>query len=141
MTITLAIHPFKDKELPMLRLIRRQEGRRYVEVEHPGGWCMQIPIQWTNLSIQVEPPVIEGQEVRLSANGLSKLAAAVQISKNQRTNPPKTGGHTNSTRFADAPSIEERPRIRNHKTRSNKRLGNVGSQDVARKINRHGKES
>ncbi|MCY1074310.1 hypothetical protein [Archangium lansingense] len=36
-TVTLPIHPLKGVELPVARFIRSQDGRRYVDVEHPPG--------------------------------------------------------------------------------------------------------
>jgi len=126
----------------MLRLIRRQDGRRYVEAEHPGGWCMWVPIEWTNLSIQVDPFFVEGREVHLSPSGLSKLAAAVHIAKSQKTaSLDKTGQQASSASLVDVSSIASQQRVRDHATPCDRRLGNARPQNVARKNKRHGEES
>lgn len=126
----------------MLRLIRRQDGRRWVEAEHPGGWCMQVPIEWTNLSIQIEPFFVEGQEVRLSANGLSKLATALCFMKSQKaTSLNSTGEQAGSTGLTDVSSIETQSVVSDHAMQCDRRLGNANPQNVARKIKRHGEES
>ncbi|MFE8600322.1 hypothetical protein [Archangium violaceum] len=47
-TVTLPVHPLKGVKLPVVRFIRSQDGRRYVDVEHPPGQYMRLPLEWTD---------------------------------------------------------------------------------------------
>jgi hypothetical protein len=83
-TVTLPIHPLKGVALPVARFIRSQDGRRYVDVEHPPGQYMRLPLEWTDRSPPLVPPSVGGREVRLSIPALLKLAQAVQAALEQR---------------------------------------------------------
>jgi hypothetical protein len=87
-TITLPTHPLQGVQLPVIRTARSQDGRRYVDVEHPPGWCMRLPIEWTDRSSPQVPPSIGGREVRLGISALLKLADAVEVALRQEHTPP-----------------------------------------------------
>jgi hypothetical protein len=87
-TVTLPIHPLKGVALPVARFIRSQDGRRYVDVEHPPGQYMRLPLEWTDRSPPLVPPSVGGREVRLSVPALLELAQAVQAALEQRRGSP-----------------------------------------------------
>ena len=87
-TVTLPVHPLKGVKLPVVRFIRSQDGRRYVDVEHPPGQYMRLPLEWTDRSPPLVPPSVGGREVRLSVPALLKLAQAVQAALEQRRGSP-----------------------------------------------------
>jgi hypothetical protein len=57
-TVTLPIHPLKGVELPVARFIRSQDGRRYVDVEHPPGQYMRLLLSdnYTSPATTITPP-------------------------------------------------------------------------------------
>jgi hypothetical protein len=77
-TITLPAHPLRDRSLPLVRLVRAQEGDGYADVEHPDGGPFHVPLGWTDRAAPTSVPQSEGREVRLSAAGLLQMAAAVR---------------------------------------------------------------
>ena len=87
-TITLPVHPLKGVALPVARFIRSQDGRRYVDVEHPPGRYMRLPIEWTDRGPPLVPPSVNGQEARLSVPALLKLAQFVQAALERRRGSP-----------------------------------------------------
>ncbi|MFY0583894.1 DUF5953 family protein [Cystobacter fuscus] len=89
-TVTLPAHPLKGMELPVVRFIRSQEGRRYVDVEHPPGQYMRLPLEWTDRSPPFVPPSVGGREVRLSIPALLELASAVQVALGRTQGPSAT---------------------------------------------------
>jgi hypothetical protein len=91
-TITLPTHPLRGVQLPVIRTARSQDGRRYIDVEHPPGWCMRLPIEWTDRSSPLVPPSIGGREVRLGISALLKLADAVEVAlRQEHALPPASG--------------------------------------------------
>ena len=97
MTVTLPIHPLKGVALPVARFIRSQDGRRYVDVEHPPGRYMRLPLEWTDRSPPLVPPSIGGREVRLSVPALLKLAQVVQAALERIRGPPATPAAARTT--------------------------------------------
>ena len=77
--ITLPVHPLRGSRLPVVRVHRRRNGRRYLDVEHPYGWVIRVPAEWTDRVVTCSPPAIEGREARASAGALSLLAAALDV--------------------------------------------------------------
>ena len=96
-TVTLPIHPLKGVELPVARFIRSQDGRRYVDVEHPAGRYMRLPLEWTDRSPPLVPPSVGGRDVRLSVPALLKLAQAVQAALERILGPPATPAAARTT--------------------------------------------
>ncbi len=111
-TVTLPIHPLKGMELPVARFIRSQDGRRYVDVEHPPGQYMRLPLEWTDRSSPLVPPSVGGREVRLSVPALLKLAQAVQAALEQRRGSPAvpTPAAKHTLRPARSPSLRRKRR-------------------------------
>src|SRR5512132_2372998 len=88
-TITLPAHPLRNRPLPLVRLVRAQEGDSYAAVEHPDGGPFRVPLEWTDRAPPTAMPQIEGRDVRLSADGLRRMAAAVRAD-----DPTHVGGKT-----------------------------------------------
>jgi hypothetical protein len=103
-TITLPVHPLRGVRLPVVRTIRNQDGRRYIDVEYPRGWSLRLPIEWTDRSSPWVPPTVEGHEVRLSVSALLKLAGAVEVALGQEQAPPTPSGPAAEPRFIHASS-------------------------------------
>jgi hypothetical protein len=83
-TITLPVHPLKGVALPVYRFIRSQDGRRYVDVEHPAGQYMRLPLEWTDRAPPLVPPSVDGRAACLSVPALLELASAVQVALSGR---------------------------------------------------------
>ena len=65
MTITLPVHPLRGVPLVVIRDgIRARDGRRYVEVEHPGGWALRVPVDWTDQVVGQIPGDCGGRTAR-----------------------------------------------------------------------------
>jgi len=46
--ITMRIHPLVGQPLLLVRALRRRNGRRDLDLEHPGGWVIRVPESWTD---------------------------------------------------------------------------------------------
>ena len=89
-TVTLRGHPLQGVRLPVTQAFRTQDGQRYVIVEHPSGFNLQLPVEWTDRSAPLVPPIIGGRHSRLSIASLLKLARAVQVGLEQGVERPST---------------------------------------------------
>jgi hypothetical protein len=98
-TVTLPVHPFRGRQLVLIRSTVSADGRRYVQVEGPKREVIVLPEEWTDRGAPVAPPRVGGREVLLSARGLVELARTVadtldrgprqpQISPQPTFNPP-----------------------------------------------------
>lgn len=109
-TVTLPIHPLKGVALPVARFIRSQDGRRYVDVEHPPGRYMRLPLAWTDRASPLVPPSVGGRAARLSVPALLELASAVQVAlgrlRGSSAMPPAVAGPT--LRHVDVSTPEAR---------------------------------
>src|SRR6266567_1805240 len=47
-TIVLPVHRLVGERLRVVRTERDRTGRRYVTAEHPGGWWIRLPLEWTD---------------------------------------------------------------------------------------------
>jgi hypothetical protein len=65
--------------LPVVRYVRGQDGREQVDAEHPRGWTIRLPVEWTDRAAPASPPCLNGQEVRLAARGLLELGRAIRV--------------------------------------------------------------
>jgi hypothetical protein len=72
------VHPLRGTPLAVLRTVRSQEGQQYVDVEHPKGGLIRVPLEWTDRRTPVAMVVVAGQQGRLNAPALLKLAEAVE---------------------------------------------------------------
>ncbi len=78
MTVTLPVHPLKGMRLPVLRWVRSQDGQRFVIIEHPRGWSIQLPVEWTDQASCWTPARIGDKEVKFTVRSLLALAEAVE---------------------------------------------------------------
>lgn len=131
----------KGVQLPILAWVRRQDGRRYVEVEHPGGWNLWLPLEWTNLSIQTEVHCIHGQEVRLSPSGLFKLAAAIAVAKSQKMTLMSISKKACSMDLLDVSSSKNQPEFSSHKMQHHRGVGNADTQNDSSRVQGGGEKS
>jgi hypothetical protein len=90
-TVTLPVHALAGKKLPVVHLMRGDDGRRYVLAEHPGGWSIRLPIEWTDRAPPSPAPRVRDREVRVDARGLLALAAAVGVAC-EKLGPPDRSG-------------------------------------------------
>ena len=143
-TVTLPVHPLKGVKLPVTRFIRSQDGRRYVDVEHPPGQYMRLPVEWTDRSPPLVPPSVEGRAVRLSVPALLELAGAVQVALGRTHGPSATplapGGATLTHASMSLPEI--RPAVggiaHGGKTATARHVGRPAAQGAARRNRRRG---
>lgn len=75
--VTYPIHPLRGQQLQVVVHVRTHDGQRFVDVQHPLGGAIRLPVDWTDLGASLMPPVIEGREVKLAIEVLLELAAAV----------------------------------------------------------------
>jgi hypothetical protein len=106
-TITLPIHPLVGVRLALIRQVRSIDGkRRYIDAEHPCGWTIRLPIEWTDRAPSLLAPRVGDREIRLAAAGLLKVAAAVEVALGQKLD--RVTISEQMVRHADA-RLEERP--------------------------------
>jgi hypothetical protein len=94
--VTLPVHPLKEKRLPVLAWVRGQDGRRYVDAEHPRGWTIRLPLEWTDRCAALMPPSLNGHEVRLAVPGLLELARAIEVALVPCQEAPQRGAEENA---------------------------------------------
>ena len=73
-TITLPIHPLRGRSFPLVQ----RYGHDQVLVESAPGVHLRLPASWTDLRPRLEPPTIDGHEVRLDARAMQDLAHLVR---------------------------------------------------------------
>jgi hypothetical protein len=137
-TITLPVHPLKGVELPVARFLRSQDGRRYVDVEHPAGQYMRLPLEWTDRAPPLVPPSVEGRAARLCVPALLELASAVQVAlsghQSSSAAPLADGGPT--LRHAAVSIPEDRPAMGSpapgSKTATAQQVGHPAAQGALR---------
>jgi len=143
-TVTLPAHPLKGVKLPVIRFIRSQDGRRYVDVEHPPGQYMRLPVEWTDRSPPLVPPSVGGRAVHLSVPTLLELASAVQVAL------ARTHGRAATSLAQSGPTLthanvstpELRPAVggtaRGGKTATARHVGRPAAQSAAHRNRRRG---
>lgn len=77
-TVTLPVHPFKGMRLRVVRAVYSRGSQRYIDAEHPRGWTIRLPVEWTDRSKSWILPLLDGHSVKLHAGGLLNLAKAVE---------------------------------------------------------------
>jgi hypothetical protein len=91
--VTLSVHPLFGLPLPVVQYVRDRDGRRYIEAEHPRGWTIRLPVEWTDRGAPLTPPRLNGREVKAYAKDLLRLANAIAArDKNGGRVPPPAGG-------------------------------------------------
>jgi hypothetical protein len=80
----MAVHPLVGTSLLVLKWVRDQRGRRYVDLQHPGGFTMRVPIEWTDRSPPRALPQVEGRAVHLALGGLLQMANAVEVALGEK---------------------------------------------------------
>ena len=146
MTVTLPVHPLVGARLTVVRFVRHQDGRRYIDVEHPRGWTLRLPLDWTDRAASWAPPRISGCEVRLAVRGLVQLARAVDAALCRKldhsvevpTLPEHREGAGSDVRASSAGGeTADRQRVDHavggDSTRRTRCVGDSGSQDAARR--------
>lgn len=76
-TVTLPIHPLHGLALPFVREIRDRDGRRHLELEHPRGWVIRLPADWTDRGVSQTGLVVDGRIVYASATAMRRLSIEV----------------------------------------------------------------
>jgi hypothetical protein len=140
-TITLPVHPLAGQQLAVVRHVRSVDGqRRYVDAEHPRGWTIRLPVEWTDRGSPQAPPRIGKREIRIGASGLLKLAAAVEVALGEKLD--LISQSEQMARYTDAGS-EGQPRsvvgaASECAARCARRVGRARSQDAVRRDRRPG---
>jgi hypothetical protein len=93
-SVTFPVHPLRGMSLAVVRIVRHHSGQQYVDVEHPKGGFIRLPLEWTDRRAPVVEPVAGGQQVRLDALALLKLAEAVEevLGRALSSEPTAVGG-------------------------------------------------
>ena len=73
-TITLPIHPLVGHALPLVREVRDRHRRLFLDVEHPRGWTLRVPADWTDRG---PPTPTTSQPILGSVRGLRRLGRQV----------------------------------------------------------------
>jgi hypothetical protein len=74
-TVTLPIHPLRGASLRVLRSWGRPEREQFIEVEHPSGGSLRLPLRWTDRG----QPVPVSESARSTARELLRLTRAVRL--------------------------------------------------------------
>ncbi|QSQ27272.1 hypothetical protein JY651_21185 [Pyxidicoccus parkwayensis] len=126
-------------QLVVMRIVRSQSGQQYVDVEHPQGGFIRLPLEWTDRRTPTVPAVSGGRQVRLSAPALLKLAEAVEEGL-KRPLPPKPAAlPARESRFnhASTAGAPRRPAlvapVRGSPKPVGERLGQPAAQGAARR--------
>ncbi|WP_373372238.1 hypothetical protein [Sorangium atrum] len=131
------MHPLKGQRLPVVSSVRGQDGRRYVDAEHPQGWTIRLPIEWTDRAGPGVTPRWHGREVRLDARGLLELARAVRTALDLHREEPNTQTVASAKASQPAHASAEDPSVvdapRNNAARSAGRVGHARPQDPPRR--------
>jgi hypothetical protein len=135
-TVTLPIHPLRGRRLILVRTLRAQDGQQYVDVEHPEGWHLRLPVEWTDRAPPLVPPRVGGKQVHLTLAGLLKAAAAVEEALSRKPVPPAPHPPAAGPNFTHARHSKPRPTLGGHTTRRAKqgarRPGDAAAQGPAR---------
>ena len=92
--MTLPVHPLRGLALPVVQVVRSRDGRRYIEAEHPRGWTIRLPMEWTDRAAPLAPARVAGREAKVHTRDLLRLADAVATKDGGggRIPPPTAGG-------------------------------------------------
>jgi hypothetical protein len=130
----------------VVKSIRSLDGEHeYVEVEHPAGWRMRVPIEWTDRSLPQVTPHIGGQQVPFTAPTLLKLESAVRVALDQRLEPTVAPGAAPAPTLSHAhgSAPEARPpalvsAARAGEARTARRVGHAVAQGALRRGRKRG---
>jgi hypothetical protein len=138
--VTLPGHPLRGVKLLVIKPVRSQDRQRdYVDVQHPEGWHMRMPIEWTDRALPRAPPRIRGRDIPLSMVGLQKLASAVRVALKQEvasvSAPAPAPGPT--LKHAHGSATQVRPAMVNttraSKARDARRVGDAAAPSASRR--------
>jgi hypothetical protein len=130
----------------VVKSIRSLDGEHeYVEVEHPAGWRMRVPIEWTDRSLPQVTPHIGGQQVPFTAPALLRLERAVRVALDQRLEPTVAPGAAPAPTLSHAhgSAPEARPpalvsAARAGEARTARRVGHSAAQGALRRGRKRG---
>jgi len=101
----MPIHPLVGQSLDVYRRVRTRDGRNHVDVWHPDGRCIRLPVEWTDLALI---PLVERPATRSTVEALCALCLAVEVLCGVDNGAP--GGascvpeHASSMRHAHSPA-------------------------------------
>jgi hypothetical protein len=72
----MPIHPLVGQSVEVYRRVRARDGRMYVDVWHPDGRCIRLPVQWTDLALM---PLVERPTSSSTLDALVALCLAVEV--------------------------------------------------------------
>lgn len=137
--ITFPVHPLRGMRLAVMRAVRSQGGQQYVDVQHPRGGFIRLPLEWTDRRTPTVPTVSGGRQVRLSAPALLKLAEAVEEGLKRPLPPAPAALPEQESRFNHA-STAAAPRrpvlvapVRGSQKSAGERVGQPAAQGAARR--------
>lgn len=78
--ITLPIHPLVGQAV-VVEGMKRQAGRQYVQIRHPDGSKLGLPLDWTDRWPAQEMPELEGRRPLLAPDGLQRVALIVAAAR------------------------------------------------------------
>jgi hypothetical protein len=76
-TVTSPVHPLAGRVVAVVRWVRLRDGRRYVDVRHPEGSVLRLPLDLTDRG----NPYGAVTGARVSPSGLLRLASAIAASR------------------------------------------------------------
>jgi hypothetical protein len=93
------------------RRVRGPDGRLYVDIEHPDGRSLRLPVEWTDLvptAIRTEsPPRSTTRALAVLCSHLATLDAADLDSTDARGSSSRNTKHVSSN--SDAPTSSQQP--------------------------------
>lgn len=129
MTIRLEIHPLAGEELQVLRQLRTDEGV-FLEVLHPDGWPLQVPVWWTvnahdNRSCQA---------TRATGHALMRLSEATETLRSFSMKTLDTATSPSNQRCED--DDEDEPDQPGHHAEAHSGVGHLGAPGDCRRGDR-----
>jgi len=86
----MPVHPLVGQSLRLVRTYRRRNGRRDVDLEHPGGWVIRVPEAWTDRMVASEPA---NSGARATAWALARLGETVNRLLEDSIDEARDSGH------------------------------------------------
>ena len=68
--VTLKVHPLVGQSIEVIRRVRAHDGRVYLDLLHPDGRAVRLPVEWTDLAVPSPDPSVA---TRSTAGGLLAL--------------------------------------------------------------------